>query len=77
MKMISVKLPDPMADWLTRRAKESKRSRSALVRDALERERSGKSEPKSCHDLLQDVCGSFDGPPDLSTNPDHLEGFGQ
>jgi Arc/MetJ-type ribon-helix-helix transcriptional regulator len=77
MKTISVKLPEPMANWLARRAKETKRTRSSVVREALERERSGKERPKSCHDLLQDVCGSFDGPPDLSTNPKYMEGFGR
>ena len=77
MKTVSVKLPAPMADWLARRAKETKRTRSALVRDALERERSGKGQSRSCHDRLQDVCGSFFGPADLSTNPKHMEGFGR
>jgi Arc/MetJ-type ribon-helix-helix transcriptional regulator len=77
MKTISVKLPEPVADWLERHAKETKRTRSAVIRAALERERAGKNRPKSCHDLLQDVCGSFDGPPDLSTNPKYMEGFGR
>jgi Arc/MetJ-type ribon-helix-helix transcriptional regulator len=77
MKTISVKLPEPVANWLARRAKETRRSRSAVVREALERERSQKDRPKSCRDLLADLEGSFDGPPDLSTNPKYMEGFGQ
>ncbi len=77
MKTISVKLPEPVANWLVRRAKETKRTRSAIVRDALERERSGNGLPKSCRDLLGELEGFFDGPPDLSTNPKHMEGFGQ
>jgi Arc/MetJ-type ribon-helix-helix transcriptional regulator len=77
MKTISVKLPEPVADWLERHAKETKRTRSAVIRAALERERAGKHRPKSCRDLLADLEGFFDGPPDLSTNPKHMEGFGQ
>ena len=63
MKTISVKLPEPVATWLVQRARETKRTRSAVVREALERERSGKAHPKSCRDLLADLQGSFDGPP--------------
>jgi len=48
-----------------------------VVRAALERERAGKNRPKSCRDLLADLEGYFDGPPDLSTNPKYMEGFGQ
>ena len=77
MKSISVKLSEPVASWLVRRGKETKRSRSAIVREALERERSGNGRPKSCRDLLGDLDGFFDGPPNLSTNPKHMEGFGQ
>ncbi len=36
MKTLSVKLPEPMAKWLTAEAKTTRRSRSALVREALE-----------------------------------------
>ena len=77
MKTISVKLPEPVANWLVCRAEETKRTRSSVVRDALERERSAGDQAKSCHDLMQDVCGSFEGPPDLSTNPKYMEGFGR
>ncbi len=77
VKTISVKLTEPVANWLALRAKETKRTRSEIVREALERERSQKREAKSCHDFMEDVCGSFKGPPDLSTNPKHMEGFGQ
>ena len=76
MKTVSVKLPAPMANWLVRRARELKRSQSDLVREALERFQQGRS-GVSCHDLLQDVCGSFRGPRDLSANSKHLTGFGK
>lgn len=77
MKTVSVKLPEPVANWLERQAKETRRTRSDVVRAALERERMGNNRPKSCRDLLADLGGYFDGPPDLSTNPKYMEGFGQ
>ena len=76
MKMISLKLPESLAQWLAEESKTLGRSQSDLVRDALEvrRKKSGK---KSCHDLMQDLCGTLKGPRDLSTNPKYLDGFGQ
>jgi hypothetical protein len=76
MKTLTVKLPEPLATWLSRRAKELGRPQSEIVRDALERSRTG-SGSVSCHDLMIDVCGSVDGPKDLSTNPKYLDGFGK
>jgi hypothetical protein len=76
MKTISVKLPTPLAAWLTQEAQELGRSKSAIVRKALEQQRDqpGKG---SCLDLMEDLCGSVRGPRDLSTNPKHLSGFGR
>lgn len=76
MKTVSVKLPSPLADWLTRQARELRRSKSALVRQALEQQRS-KPGKGSCLHLMEDLCGSVRGPRDLSTNPKHMEGFGK
>lgn len=28
-------------------------------------------------DLMKDVCGKYEGPGDLSTNPKYMEGFGE
>jgi hypothetical protein len=76
MKTFTVKLPEPLALWLARRAKQLGRPRSELIREALERARGGEASA-SCHDLMADVCGSVRGPKDLSTNPKHLDGFGR
>jgi len=75
MKTITVKLPEALASWLSRRAKQLGRPQSDVVRDALERARSGAA--VSCHDLMADVCGSVTGPKDLSTNPKHMAGLGE
>lgn len=76
MKTITVKLPEALASWLSRRARELGRSQSALVREALERVRNG-SASETCHDLFADSCGAISGPADLSTNPKHFTGFGK
>ena len=62
--------------WLARPAKELGRSQSEIVRDALERSRSGATSA-SCHDLIMDVCGSVDGPKELSTNSKYLKRLGE
>lgn len=76
MKTITVKLPEALAAWLSRRARELGRHKSDLVREALQRSSEGSS-GASCHDVFADVCGVIDGPKDLSTNPKHLAGFGE
>jgi hypothetical protein len=79
MKTLSVKLPSPLAGWLSRRAKELGRTQSDLVRQALEqqREENFPKEHRSCAELMDDLGGTFEGPPDLSVNPKYLEGFGE
>jgi hypothetical protein len=32
---------------------------------------------QSFYDVTKDVCGKFEGPGDLSTNPKYMEGFGK
>ena len=76
MKTVTVKLPEPLAAWLSRRARELGRPQSDLVREALQRASAGTS-GVSCHDLFADVCGVINGPKDLSTNQKHMAGFGE
>lgn len=76
MKTITVKLPEALAAWLSRRARALGRPQSDLVREALQRVSEGTS-GASCHDLFADVCGVIDGPKELSTNPKHFSGFGE
>jgi Arc/MetJ-type ribon-helix-helix transcriptional regulator len=77
MKTLSVKLPGPLADWVTDRSRTLGRTQSEVVREALERARAGGARVKSCRDLLAELDGFFDGPKDLSTNRKHFEGFGK
>ena len=75
MKTVTVKLPDALANWLSEGASALGRPQSELIRDALERLRKG-DDSISCHNLMSDVCGVIKGPKDLSTNPQHMDGFG-
>jgi len=75
MKTVSVKLPSSLAAWLTRQSRKLRRSKSALVRQAIKQQRSKPG--GACLDLMEDLCGSVRGPRDLASNPKHMEGFGQ
>lgn len=76
MTTISLKLPDELAAQLDRLARDRGVARSLVVREAIAellRRRGGESTPA---ELAGDLVGSLEGPADLSTNQDHLEGFG-
>lgn len=79
MKTISLRIPNSLDRRISRQAKKLHVSKSQLVRDALEwyLEYTRKLGGPSCYDLTRDLCGSVEGPPDLSTNRKYLEGFGQ
>ena len=76
MKTISVKLPEALARWLDLESAARHRSRSDIVREALERRRQAAGEPTAA-DVLADLAGTIDGPRDLSTNPRHLDWLGR
>ena len=79
MKTISLKLSDSLDRRIASQAKKRGVSKSQLVRDALESylENGGAMKGPSCLDLVRDLAGAFEGPPDLSTNPKYLEGYGR
>jgi Arc/MetJ-type ribon-helix-helix transcriptional regulator len=76
MKTVTVRLPEPLAVWLSQRARELGWSKSDLVRDALERARN-RRDGASRHDVLANMCGTVRGPRNLSTNRRHFAGFGK
>lgn len=82
MKTLTVKLPDELAVRLEKRAKRLGVSKSALLRESLERDLAGKNgtveEEPSMYELTKDDCGCVDsGVTDLATNPEHMEDFGR
>lgn len=79
MKSVSLKLPDAVAAQLEALAKRRGASKSEVIRDALAVYLSSNQPnlPGSFLELAKDLVGIVDGPPDLSTNPQYMEGFGR
>ena len=78
MNTLTCKLPEDLSARLDALARAERRSKSAVLRDALEARL--RSEPKVIYalDLTKHLCGSLEGgPSDLATNPGHLRGFGE
>jgi metal-responsive CopG/Arc/MetJ family transcriptional regulator len=79
MTVVTCKLPSKLAAKLDRVAKDQRRSKQALMREAIEqrlntRRAVGKA---SAYDLIKHLVGTLEGPPDLSTNPEYMRGFGE
>jgi hypothetical protein len=80
MRTISLKLPDALLVELESEAKARRITKSALVRESLERAlRQQRSEGAvSCYDLARDLAGTVRGlPKDLAENPKYMKGFGE
>jgi Arc/MetJ-type ribon-helix-helix transcriptional regulator len=80
MRMVTVKLPEPLAAKLDALAKRRRRPKSVLIRDALEAylQNGNRTKTLSCYDLTADLAGSLaSGVGDLSYNKKHLEDFGR
>jgi hypothetical protein len=80
MTTITCKVPEKLAAQLNSVARAERRSKSALVREALEDrlKRKPRRGVVSGYDLVKHLCGSLKGgPTDLATNPVHMRGFGE
>ena len=75
MRTVSFKLPQALDEALSDLARRRKSSRSALVREALERLAS--SGRRSVTAVVDDLIGDLEGPSDLSTNPKHMRDYGK
>ena len=75
MRTVSFKLPKRLDDALSTLARRRKVSRSAVVREALEA--LGKGGGRSVTAVVDEIIEPLEGPPDLSTNPEHLAGYGR
>jgi len=77
---MTVKLPDELAARVTAKAARNGVSKSAVIRESIERELAddASNDQPSFYDLVKEDCGCFDsGVTDLATNPKYLEGFGK
>lgn len=84
MAVISLKLSDALDAELARQSQRRRLSKSELVRRALsaflQADQTGQDDEfaPSAGDLLADLVGCCEGAPaDLSSNPAHLQGFGE
>ncbi len=80
VKTITCKVPEALAAQLESLARVERRSKSDLMREALEARLDAKpsSRSVSAFDLVKHLCGSLKGgPSDLATNPEHMKGFGE
>jgi Arc/MetJ-type ribon-helix-helix transcriptional regulator len=80
MNTLTLKLPEQMDEQLAQLARREHLSKSEVVRQALAayiRQSNASPTAGSSLDAVIDLVGCFDGgPADLSSNPDHLAGFG-
>ena len=79
MKTLSLKVPETLNDRLEALAKETRRSKSMVIRMAIEeyQSRGRRAEKKSFLAQARDLAGSVDAPADLSTNRKHLRDYGR
>ena len=82
MTTLILKIPEIMAAELEAKAKRLSKSKSEIVRDALDWDLHAPGQPSeiSAYDALEaiGVIGCVDDlPPDLSTNRKYMEGYGR
>lgn len=80
MQAISLRLPDPLFFDLMAQVKATAQTQTELVREAISEYLKRKAQPKK---ISAAEAGARwrgigkGGPSDLSSNPKHMEGFGQ
>jgi metal-responsive CopG/Arc/MetJ family transcriptional regulator len=79
MTVVSCKLPKKLAAQLERVAKDERRSKQAVLREAIEQrlKTRRKAVRGSAYELVKHLIGSLEGPSDLATNPEHMKRFGE
>lgn len=80
MRTISVKLPEDLYHQMILAQEQHLMNLSQLIREAIHsflKHEGGLLQEPSFLDLAQDLCGVATLPSDLSTNPKHMEGFGE
>ena len=79
METASLKLPDALEIRRNALIRKRKVSKSVVIREALAAylAREGETDSSSFLEAARDLSGMLDGPADLSSNPKHLDGYGQ
>ena len=80
MTTVTCKMPHVLVRRLGDAAEKRQTSRSALIRTAvlkyIEEDQPDSTEP-SAYDLVREFSGTVEGPRDLSSNPNHMQGYGK
>ncbi len=79
MKTLSLKVPESLLEKLDSKARKRGKSRSALLREAIETVIAGENHipDGSCLDLAKDLAGCVNGPEDLSFNKRRMVYYGK
>jgi len=79
MNTLSIKLPKILDEKLTTTAKKRKKTKAAVMLEALQEYLAKQEEENSltAYDLAKEFIGCGEGPSDLSTNKKYMEGYGQ
>jgi Arc/MetJ-type ribon-helix-helix transcriptional regulator len=80
MQTVSLRLPTNLLARLEAEAKSRRVTKSALVRESLEKALSKRKagQVTTCYDLSRDLAGAVKGlPKDLAENPKYMEDFGK
>jgi hypothetical protein len=80
MERINVRVDRRLKQELEAEAREKGVRPSVIVRQVLEEHMRNRVPKESCLDMARrlGLIGVYkDAPPDLSTNPEHMEGFGR
>ena len=79
MNTLTLKIPEVIKEKLKTYSRRKGISRSAIVRNALIEyfEKDEFDKHGTFFDLAKDLAGSVQGTSDLSSNKDHLSGYGQ
>ena len=73
----TIKLPGQLSERVTRLARKRRVTRSALVREALDRLTTDQGKESFVDRIAAFVGVADDLPSDLSSNPRHLKGYGK
>jgi hypothetical protein len=76
MILKTLKIPESLSARIQRRARATKSTVSAVMREALERGL-GEDTGMDMTEALKDIIGSARGPGDLSTNKAYLNDYGR
>lgn len=75
MRTVTLKLPEDLDRALTDLAERLQLTRSAVIREAIAAYARGRGETVGSR--AADLAGTLEGPPDLSTADEHMDGYGK